>query len=52
MAGPVPAIHDLCRRPENVDARDTGHDECVATAAIPSLTQNAADVAVRRICPL
>jgi hypothetical protein len=53
MAGPVPAIHDLCRRPENVDARDKpGHHECVATAAIPSLTQNAADVAVRRICPL
>jgi len=35
MAGLVPAIHDLCRCTENVDARDKpGHDEFVATPAI------------------
>ena len=50
MAGLVPAIHDLCRGTKNVDARDKpGHDEFVARAPH---TQNAADVAVRRICPL
>jgi len=35
MAGPVPAIHDLCRCTKNVDARDKpGHDGFVATLAI------------------
>src|SRR4051812_35335712 len=63
MAGLVPAIHDLCRGTKNVDARafaspkrlrprrrdKPGHDGFVARAPH---TQNAADVAVRRICPL
>jgi len=34
MAGPVPAIHDLCDRPKNVDARDkSGHDKFRDTGA-------------------